>query len=131
MFRNFTCRSYFAFLRSNGAAKHAIFILARKAPLTWMASFRNSVIIFFYLIQGLAPQIKTINNKTEEIVPTEKHIVSFSIPPIVPISNKNDTNDITALIFFTLTTPFRFVEYILPHFTAFVNRANTKPRLFF
>lgn len=130
MFRDFTCRSYFAFLRFNRAAKHAIFILARKASLAWMASFRNSVIIFFYLIQGLAPQAKVTNKAIETKAPTEKHIVSFSIPPISPSNNRNDPADITALIFFTLTTPFCFVEYILPHFTTFVNRANTKPRHF-
>lgn len=69
-----------------------------------------------------------MTNKTIEAkAPTEKHIVFFSIPPIVPINSKNDINDITVLIFFILTTPFCFVEYILPHLTTFVNRANTKP----
>lgn len=134
MFRNFTRRSYFAFLRFNRAAKHAIFIFARKASLSWTASFRNSVIIFFYLIQGLAPQAKVTNKTIETKAPTEKHIVSFSIPPITPINNINAVTDITALIFFILTTPFALlsiVEYILPHFTTFVNRANTKPRRFF
>ena len=33
--------------------------------------------------------------------------------------------------FFHLNHSFCFVEYILPYFTTFVNRVNTKPRLFF
>ena len=71
-----------------------------------MTSFRNSVIIFFYLIQGLAPQAKMTNKTIETKAPTEKHIVSFSIPPITPCNNRNDPADITALIFFISTTPF-------------------------
>ena len=48
-----------------------------------------------------------MTNKTiESKAPTEKHIVLFSIPPITPINNINAAADITALIFFILTTPF-------------------------
>ena len=64
----------------------------------------------FYLIQGLAPQAKTINKRIETKAPTEKHVVSFSIPPITPSNNRNDPADITALIFFILTTPFALLS---------------------
>lgn len=110
MFRNFTRRSYCALLRLNRSAKHTVNILAREASLSWTASFRNSVIIFFYLIQGLAPQAKAINKTIETKAPTEKHIVSFSIPPITPCNNRNDPADIIALIFSTLTTPFALLS---------------------
>ena len=106
MFCYFPGGSYCALLRLNWSAKYAVNILARKASLTRVASFRNAVIIFFYLTQGLAPQAKATNKTIEAKAPTEKHIVLFSIPPITPINNINAAADITALIFFTLTTPF-------------------------